>query len=153
MCCLIIHVAALRAPLHILHPCTGASRDCRATQGAYQLSRPSLTQQARKAAETVLGSGREAVRLRVTSSADAAEVGEPVLPDRGDGGQHSLIVDDDHGDDHEKGHCKDHDGAPLQRPHQPVACCLQPCSFYQHLRQRTSVPMLRDLSYMTILTF
>ncbi len=59
------------------------------------------------------------------SSADAPKVGKAVLLNRGNGGEHGLIVDDDHRDDHEQCHGKYDNRATLQRPHQPVACCLQ----------------------------
>ena len=60
-----------------------------------------------------------------TSFADAPKVGEAVLFDGGDSGEHCLIVDDDHGDDHEQCHGKYDNRPPLQRPHQPVARCLR----------------------------
>lgn len=60
-----------------------------------------------------------------TSSADAPKVGEAVLFDGRNSGEHGLIVDDDHGDDHEQCHGNYDDRPPLQRPHQPVACCLR----------------------------
>ncbi len=50
---------------------------------------------------------------------------EAVLPHRSDGCEHSLIVNDDHGDNHEQSHGEDDNGAPPQSPHQPIACYLQ----------------------------
>ena len=41
------------------------------------------------------------------------------------GAKDSFVIDDDHGQKHERCHCKNNHAAPLQHPHQSVACYLQ----------------------------
>ena len=54
-----------------------------------------------------------------------AKIPQGVVSDSADGRYDSLIVDDAHGDEHQKRHGNDNNRAPVEGLHQPIASYLQ----------------------------